>query len=128
MKILIFCVLATIISGCTKPASKATDNSKPAPVTSQTTAVHPVEPIPTEMTETRERKEIKTRALELLLGGKYDQLDALARTYRTSKECYGDGMWKLREVYNGMIPGKQSPDSEWEKRLAGIHHRQSRLG
>lgn len=64
-----------------------------------------------------ERKQIEREALTLFTNKDYAGLDALAARYRTSRERYADGMWKLAYVYIGIEPSDEAPDSDWEARL-----------
>jgi len=73
-----------------------------------------------ETPESRERSEIRAKSLALLTARQYDQLDALAQTHRASKECYADGLWKLKEVYAGLVPAKTNSERQWETQLTAI--------
>lgn len=121
-----FCLLA-LAAGCSKqPAGTSADNypqppkqsSRVAP--SPATLGRPAQLVLVETTENTERGEIRAKSLALLSGQKYDELDTLAGKYRTSKECYADGIWKLKEVYEGLVPDEKESDAQWERRLAAI--------
>ncbi len=73
-----------------------------------------------ETPEEKERSEIRAESLALLSAGKYDTLDALARTHRASKECYADGVWKLKEVYAGLVPAETNSETQWQAGLTAI--------
>jgi hypothetical protein len=73
-----------------------------------------------ETAENKERSQIKAESLALLTAGQYDTLDSLARTHRASKECYADGLWKLKEVYAGLVPAENSSETQWQARLTAI--------
>lgn len=53
-------------------------------------------------TEQRKRNTILKKAESLLLNSKYDKLDEIADKFRSSKEQYLDGEWKLSALYRGM--------------------------
>jgi len=73
-----------------------------------------------ETPEDKERSEIRAESLALLTAREYDRVDALARTYRASKECYADGLWKLKEVYEGLVPAENNSETQWQARLTAI--------
>src|SRR6266850_5242281 len=73
-----------------------------------------------ETSEDKERSEIKAESFALLTSGQYDRLDSLARTHRASKECYADGLWKLKEVYEGLVPAENNSETQWQARLTAI--------
>jgi hypothetical protein len=72
-----------------------------------------------ESQDSREQKQIAAQALGLFTNRAFSELDALAAKYRTSKEGYADGSWKLGCVYWGLEPGDEAPLSEWKGRVAG---------
>jgi tetratricopeptide (TPR) repeat protein len=69
---------------------------------------------------TEATNELGKQALALFAAGEYDKLGELAATFRSSKERYADGVWKLASVYNGLMPPEQASDEEWEARLLAI--------
>jgi hypothetical protein len=82
-----------------------------------------VRPLPfkvqvTQTPEEKEKQEIQDQAKSLFSAKDFDKLDALARKYRESKEHYADGLWKMNEVYAGILPDKQASDSDWSEHLA----------
>src|SRR5947207_15686164 len=91
MRILFICgVLSMLAVSCSKQVTGDTEAKRPAAQPRQTVGGPAVELSPMETAEARERKAIKAKAVDLLLAGKYDQLDELARKYRASKEAYAD--------------------------------------
>ena len=75
-----------------------------------------------ETPETKERNGIKDRAVALLKAKDYDQLDKLAAQYRSSKERYADGFWKVFFVYDGLVPSVEVSDAEWGTRLSDLRN------
>jgi hypothetical protein len=73
-----------------------------------------------ETAEVKEQKAIANQAVTLLKAKGYDKLDALAAKYRSSKECYADGTWKLWFVYDALTPSVQASNAEWENRFTEI--------
>ena len=69
-----------------------------------------------ETSETKERNQLKAQALELLNTKNYTALEALASKYRSGKDCYPDGYWKLAVVYNGLELDDNAPETEWQSR------------
>jgi len=122
-----FCLLLALAAGCSKQptGTSAVTNPQPPKQSFQggrTPAAlgRPAQVTLIETTENRERGEIRAKSLSLLTAQQYDELDTLARKYRSSKECYADGIWKLKEVYEGLVPDDNESDSRWERRLAAI--------
>lgn len=74
--------------------------------------------------ETPERKEIddlSDRANALLAAKDYDNLDALAKKLRDSKESIADGTWMLSMLYDGLVLQDKTPDTNWTARLAALN-------
>jgi Domain of unknown function (DUF4034) len=118
-----FCLLLAVVAGCSKQPAGTNpqlpkQSSRVAP--SPAALGRPAELTIVETTEDKERGEIRAKSLALLTAQRYDELDALASKYRSSKECYADGIWKLKEVYEGLVPDDKESDSQWERRLAAI--------
>lgn len=84
MSTLILC-LFIILQTTTSFAASALDWNKVAGVTAK---------------EISERDTIKQQADILLLRAKYDELEKIASKYRTSKEEFSDGEWKLNVFYD----------------------------
>lgn len=70
--------------------------------------------------ETIVTNEIARQALALLEAKAYNKLDDLAAKFRSSKERYADGVWKLANVYDGLVPSNRALDENWETRLSTI--------
>ena len=110
------CLFLVLAVSCSKERvsntnpSKLPDQGAQAPVTRPDVTV-------VETSESKKGTEIRAQASELLVARNYDKLEEPADKYRASKECNGDGLWKLREVYAGMIPAAAKPAAEWETRL-----------
>ncbi len=69
--------------------------------------------------ELHERAEIKLRTEQLLLFSRFDQLEELATEYRTSREMFSNGEWKLSVFYDGMSYyfETSSLEGDWQNRL-----------
>jgi len=116
-----------MVAGCSKQlaGTTAVSNSQPPKQTSRVAPSpaalgRPAQLTLVETTENKERLEIRAKSLAVLNAQQYDELDTLARKYRSSKECYADGIWKLKEVYEGLVPDESESDARWERRLAAI--------
>jgi len=73
-----------------------------------------------QMPEAIVTNEIGRQALALLETNDYVRLERLAATFRSSKERYADGVWKLACVYDGLVPENRASDETWESRLSAI--------
>ncbi len=56
----------------------------------------------------------------MLTAKDYNGLDALAKNFRDSKECYAGGYWKLYYVYDALKLSDDDPDTAWTARLEAI--------
>lgn len=71
--------------------------------------------------EDTEYQAVSAQARSLVLAGKFDEADDLARKLRTSKAILKNGDWKLRAYYNGFRrPEDGSSESQWKALLAGV--------
>jgi len=70
--------------------------------------------------ESKEMYGRKTLAGTLLEAKDYDQLDVLAAKFRSSKECYANGAWKLNDLYAGLVPADKASDDEWQNRIVAL--------
>ena len=59
-------------------------------------------------------------ANNLIEATNYDELDELAGTFRSSKECYANGVWKLNDIYGGLVPSDKASEVDWQNRIAGL--------
>jgi len=64
--------------------------------------------------------DVGLKTIALIQAKEYEKLDELAKKYRSSKERYADGVWKLSSVYDALIPSNQAPDDDWDARLDSI--------
>jgi hypothetical protein len=117
-------VLSIAVS-CSKTPLSRTDNSEPKAPSAPQTAYHPkpIDPNRIVLVQTEEHKErirIEEQARAYVAAKDFTHLEQMADRYRTSKECYPTGMWKLVSVYSGMAPDSSSPDKEWEACLATL--------
>src|SRR6266404_521798 len=118
-----FFLLLGLAGGCSKKPIGTASNPQQPKQSSQAAATalgRPAQLTIVETPESRERSEIRAKSLALLTARQYDQLDALAQTHRASKECYADGLWKLKEVYAGLVPAKTNSERQWETQLTAI--------
>jgi hypothetical protein len=69
-----------------------------------------------ETPEVKEQGEITNQSIAFLKNKDFDRLDELAAKYRSSKECYADGTWKLMIFYDAVASGNLSSKSDWEGR------------
>lgn len=68
--------------------------------------------------ELKIREDILKDSETLLLASRFDELDRIANQYRTSKEMFTDGEWKLSVFYEGLsLFLKQAHEDVWQKRL-----------
>src|SRR4051812_32718033 len=116
------CLLLALAGACSKePIATARGRQQPKQSNEAAVALGwPAQLTIVETPEDKERAEIRAESLALLTAGQYDTLDALARKHRGSKECYADGLWKLKEVYEGLVPAENNSETQWQARLAAI--------
>jgi Domain of unknown function (DUF4034) len=119
MKYKIVCLLLPLfLAGCSKKSAPEIDGMP------QDQNIAPSSALPFQVTtvwpdsESEEMDEIKTQAAALLEATNFDGLDELAAKFRSSKECYANGTWKLVNVYDGLVPSANTPNDEWEDRIA----------
>jgi hypothetical protein len=116
MKLRIICLLLPLfLLSCSKKPTEAERRS----------AIQPSPSVPFQITveetpEAKEQGEIKNQAISFLKNKDYDKLEELAAKYRTSKECYADGIWKLMIAYDAVASGNLSSKSDWEARQKEI--------
>lgn len=136
MKNTIICLLLPLfLLGCSKKsASDSTTESPSSPSESATEIdgmppnqdISPSSALPFQVTgvwpdaETKEMNDRKAQAKTLLEAKNYEQLDELAAKFRSSKESYANGLWKLADIYAGLVPSDNAPDNEWENRIADL--------
>jgi len=70
--------------------------------------------------ESREMLDRKTLANNLFEATNYDKLDDLAGTFRSSKEGYASGGWKLNDIYAGLVPPDKASEVDWQNRIAAL--------
>ena len=113
---IIYLVLVLFLFGCSKQQQAAL----PALPFNVTRMVTP---------ETKELDVIRDQAMAFLKAKDYNKLDELAVKFRSSKDCYADGTWKLSELYYalavsnniyGMEMFSQIPDKSFEDRIAEL--------
>jgi hypothetical protein len=74
--------------------------------------------VPVENEFSKAKREIKSRALALLAGGKYSDLDATAADFRNSQASFENGYWKLSLFYQAVSDvDTKAPEAEWKARL-----------
>jgi hypothetical protein len=83
---IICCLIPFLLLGCSNQ-QQATSSALPFTVTTVLTP------------ETKELDDIRNQAMTFLKAKDYDKLDELAATFRSSKQHYADGFWKLTEFY-----------------------------
>lgn len=74
--------------------------------------------------ETPQKKEIhsiKQQVRTMLAARDYNGLDALAKKFRDSKECYADGYWELYYLYQALELPDDASDADWNARLQALH-------
>jgi hypothetical protein len=86
-------------------------NAPSAALPFQVTTVWPDE-------ESKEMYDRKVFANNLIEARNYDELEELAGKFRSSKECYANGAWKLNDIYAGLVPADKASDDEWQNRIA----------
>jgi hypothetical protein len=65
----------------------------------------------------------KAAVAHMLQQERFDQLDCLADSLRTSKEKFAGGMWKLHILYGGLEAPLQHPTTQdWEDHLNRLKH------
>lgn len=68
--------------------------------------------------EQNERDSILDQSESLLLAARFDELDKIADQYRSTKEAFIDGEWKLNVFYDGVSYYlRQAPEDNWVSRL-----------
>jgi Domain of unknown function (DUF4034) len=90
-------LIPLLLLGCSKKQSEAQPH-----ITNQTSSGLPFEITVVETPETRGQKAINNEASQLFFTKDYDKLEALAALYRSSKERYADGAWKLQFLYESI--------------------------
>ena len=98
-KLIIWLLLPFLLLGCSK-RQQAGSSALPFNVT------------PVHTPETKELGDIRNQASALLKAKDYDELDELAAKFRSSKEQYADGTWKLSELYFGLAVSNNFYGSE----------------
>jgi hypothetical protein len=67
------------------------------------------------------RQALAIEVRQLLLDGKFSELDRRAKTYAESKETFADGWWKLSVFFSGLDgPQAKADDRTWQTHLAAI--------
>ncbi|HEY4416202.1 MAG TPA: hypothetical protein VGO57_10960 [Verrucomicrobiae bacterium] len=124
MKITFFSfMILIVVAGCSK---ETTDNKNDSSLQKQQTSQGLIPTNPNEITliESAVRKEwleIAAKSAALFAAKDFDKLEELANQYRTSKECFDTGIWKLEAVYFGIVPSSDKSDEEWKMSLATLH-------
>ena len=122
---IIYALLPLVLLGCSKKANEALVRSQPSPIP-QTIPKGAFPGIPFAVTfvetpETREVIDISNRTEMWLAVKDYDDLDAFAKKLRDSKECYADGAWKLKFIYDGGLKLPEGASAtEWTAHLAAL--------
>lgn len=72
--------------------------------------------------ETTTRKRFGREMRQLLLAGRYDSLDTIARGLREHRTRWPNGLWKLRSfyVYGFGEPDQETSETQWRELLAGL--------
>ena len=70
--------------------------------------------------ESKEMNDRKAQAKTLINAKNYNQIDDFAAKLRSSKETYANGLWKLADIYAGLVPSDNAPDNEWGNRIADL--------
>lgn len=119
MKITLAILLSALLAWGCSPKEPAADSTPPTALAtnvSTNSAPRPTFRL-TKSPQSAEQKEIQLQALTLFTNKDYAGVDTLAAKYRTSKDRYADGMWKLAHVYIGLELGNDASDAEWEARI-----------
>lgn len=116
---LICLLLPLLVVSCSKKATNAAGSQ------SQNQNATPAAGLPftvtvVETSETKEISAITNQVAALFADKKYDDLDALAKKLRDSKEAYADGSWKLASVYQGLELPDEAPDAAWTARFSAL--------
>jgi hypothetical protein len=113
-KIILF-LLPLLLLGCSKKESLAENQAtaNPAPgLPFQITGV--------ETPDAKERKTICNLAINYLDAKDYVKLEALAAQYRSSKEHYANGAWKLRSVYDAFQLPEGATEADYQARQSQL--------
>jgi hypothetical protein len=70
--------------------------------------------------ESKEMFDRNRLANNLIEATNYDELDELAEKFRSSKECYATGVWKLNDIYGGLVPSDKALEVDWQNRIAAL--------
>jgi hypothetical protein len=108
MKHIIYLLLPLLVVSCSKRPDDAARQNKIQP-----SAALPFAISVAKTPEATEQDGIQGRADELIKHGDFDKLEALAAGYRSSKECYADGSWKLAFVYDGATTVNSTDEPAW---------------
>jgi hypothetical protein len=115
--IVILFLLPLLLFGCSKKQTEAERRASIQPL--------PALPFQITVVDTPEVKEINDTSnyvATLLASKDYDKLDKLAAEYRTSKECYANGTWKLMSVYAGFELPDNADGAAWLSRQNAIQN------
>lgn len=120
MKLGLFYLLLSLVAlGCSRNTTDVGGTQ------SQNQNAHPTTGLPFTVTvvetpETKEINDLSNQVVTLLTARKYDDLDALAKHLRDSRETHADGVWKLFFIYGGLDLPDEASDGEWTGRLAEL--------
>ena len=70
--------------------------------------------------ESKEMYNRKVLAKNLIEARNYEELDETAGKLRSSRECYANGVWKLNDIYTGLVPADKASDDEWQNRITDL--------
>jgi hypothetical protein len=109
---LIIFLLPLLLMGCSKKESEEANILPSTRLPFQITVV--------ETPEAQEQQSISNLAAGYLETKNYDKLEALAAQYRSSKEEYADGNWKLQFIYNAFELPDEATESDCQERQKKI--------
>lgn len=115
IKLLLLLLPVFLLSCSRKPAAQTQAQPQPGG--------QPHLPFNVSAVETPQAKEISSigqQMRDLLTAKDYKGLDALAKKFRDSKECYAGGYWKLYYVYESLELTDDDPDAAWTARLEAL--------
>jgi tetratricopeptide (TPR) repeat protein len=114
----VYLILPLFLLSCSKKESQTNSSSQDQVIAPSATL--PFQVTIVETPEIKEVNDISNQVITLLVNKDYDKLDDLAAKYRSSKECYVNGVWKLGYFYKGLDLSDETSDAQCEARFSDL--------
>lgn len=120
MRVISICfLLPLLVLSCSKKATNVS-GSQPQTQNATPSAGLPFTVTVVESPVAKEINDTSNHVAALLAQKNYDDLDALAKNLRDSKEAYADGSWKLASVYSGLELPEEASDADWTAHFSAL--------